>query len=221
MLKGYSSYSKLLRIVAYCLRFRPNNKYSGPLIATESNEAETRVLKILQSVRLRNELKSLKRNDIPNRGKIANLNPFLDDQGLIRVGGRLRKANLTFSQKHAILLPNQHRITDNIIREIHENHHHPGIQTTLYIVRQNFWLFDGQNQVRKIIRACTQCLRYNAILIEYKMGDLPQTRIRETTPFMNTGIDYCGPFFIKEKKFRNRGRIKVHVCVVTSGEVRT
>lgn len=32
-------------------------------------------------------------------------------------------------------------------------------------------------------------------------------------PFYNTGVDYCGPFFIKEKKLRNRGRVKAYVAV--------
>ena len=45
------------------------------------------------------------------------------------------------------------------------------------------------------------------------MGDLPTVRVTETRPFVNVGVDYCGPFFIKEKKFRNRGRIKVYLAV--------
>lgn len=45
------------------------------------------------------------------------------------------------------------------------------------------------------------------------MGNLPSARVQETTPFANTGIDFCGPFYIKEKKYRNRTRIKVYVCV--------
>ncbi|XP_067204116.1 uncharacterized protein [Linepithema humile] len=45
------------------------------------------------------------------------------------------------------------------------------------------------------------------------MGNLPSFRICEAVPFTNTGIDFCGPFYIKEKKFRNRSRIKVYICV--------
>ncbi|XP_014477861.1 PREDICTED: uncharacterized protein LOC106746138 [Dinoponera quadriceps] len=44
------------------------------------------------------------------------------------------------------------------------------------------------------------------------MGNLPAVRVCEATPFANTGIDFCGPFHIKEKKHRIRGRIKVY-CV--------
>ncbi|XP_066596904.1 uncharacterized protein [Prorops nasuta] len=45
------------------------------------------------------------------------------------------------------------------------------------------------------------------------MGELPSSRVRPALPFAHTGVDSCGPFFIKERKYRNRNRIKVYVCV--------
>jgi len=58
-----------------------------------------------------------------------------------------------------------------------------------------------------------RCFRFNANAVNYKMGDLPKARISEAIPFTHTGVDFCGPFYIKEKKHRNRNRIKVYVCV--------
>ncbi|CAK9820254.1 hypothetical protein ANTPLA_LOCUS10516 [Anthophora plagiata] len=45
------------------------------------------------------------------------------------------------------------------------------------------------------------------------MGDLPESRLAPTRPFEIVGIDYCGPFLIKEKKFRNQSRLKSYVAV--------
>ncbi|XP_011700862.1 PREDICTED: uncharacterized protein LOC105457721 [Wasmannia auropunctata] len=213
MFDGYSSYSKTLRIVAYCLRFRHPNKRVGPLCAKEIDEAETRILKIVQNAQFPSEIKGLTNENPTIKGKIANLSPFIDSDGLIRVGGRIQKSELAFSRKHPILLPSRHNLTDRIIHETHERHHHAGIQTTLYILRQKYWLIDGRNQVRKIVRACVKCFRFDASAVEYKMGSLPAARVREAVPFTNTGVDFCGPFFIKEKKHRNRARVKVYVCV--------
>mgnify|MGYP002717571259 CR=1 FL=1 len=213
ILNRCSSYSKLIGIIAYCLRFRLDNKRVGQINADEIKEAEIRILRIGQATQFADVIKDLKNKNTTKQGKIANLIPFIDDDGLIRVGGRLQKSDLAFSQKHPILLPSRHPLTDNIIREIHQKHFHAGIQTTLCLIRQRFWLLDGRNQVRKIVRTCTRCFRFNAIPIEYKMGNLPQARIRETTPFTHTGVDFCGPFYIKEKKYRNRNRVKVYVCV--------
>lgn len=78
--------------------------------------------------------------------KLTAFNPFLDKDGILLVGGRLKDANIPFSQKHPILLPSRHYITDLLIREIHEFNRHAGHQTALFTLRQRFWLFDGRNQ---------------------------------------------------------------------------
>ncbi|XP_067208930.1 uncharacterized protein [Linepithema humile] len=213
ILRKYSSYSKLLRIIALCMRFRLDNTYRGQLCIKEIDETEKRIMKIIQASCFAQELKELTDKQTIKKNNIAALNPFIDNDGLIRVGGRLKNSDLTFSQKHPILLPSRHFLTDLIIREIHEKYYHAGIQTTLYTMRQKFWLIDGRNQVRKIIRSCIRCFRFKADTVNYKMADLPNARVRNTFPFANTGIDFCGPFFIKEKKHRNRNRIKIYVCV--------
>lgn len=140
------------------------------------------------------------------------MNPFLDETCLIRVGGRLQTSTLSYAQRHPILLPSRHHMTDCIIREVHEAHYHTGIQNTLHHLRQKFWLLDGRNQVRKIIRKCPRT-RFSNHTMNYKMGNLPHVRVREAIPFTNTGIDFCRPFYIKEKKYRNRNRIKIYVCI--------
>lgn len=45
------------------------------------------------------------------------------------------------------------------------------------------------------------------------MGELPRERVTQARPFYHTGVDYCGPFYIKEKKLRNRAKVKVYVSV--------
>lgn len=45
------------------------------------------------------------------------------------------------------------------------------------------------------------------------MGDLPETRVSMSRPFLNTGVDYCSPFYIKEKAHRNRNKIKIYVAI--------
>ncbi|XP_036146050.1 uncharacterized protein LOC118646705 [Monomorium pharaonis] len=136
ILRAYSSYAKLLRIVAYCCRFLHSQKYSGPLCVEEIEAAETRVLRLLQSIGLPNEFKHVK-NKAPEsrRHKIDRLNPFIDGNGLIRVGGRISLSDASFDQRHPILLPSYHPVTDNIIRETHAKHYHAGIQMTLHLIR--------------------------------------------------------------------------------------
>lgn len=53
----------------------------------------------------------------------------------------------------------------------------------------------------------------------YVMGDLPKSRVTASYPFERVGVDYCGYFYIKEKRHRNRNKVKVYaaifVCLTT------
>jgi len=69
------------------------------LCAREIIDAEVRLLKIIQVAHFSDEFKGLKNKTVKGKSKIINLNPFLDEDDLIRVGGRLQKSNLSFSQK--------------------------------------------------------------------------------------------------------------------------
>ncbi|XP_066588158.1 uncharacterized protein [Prorops nasuta] len=208
----FSSYLKTVNVIAYCLRFRKNNEFKNSLGFNEIDQAERHVIRYLQNLSFPDIIRSLNNSINITQRRFANLSPFLHQQGLIRVGGRLHKSNLSFAKKHPILLPN-HRLVDCLIRETHQRHFHSGIQSTLYNIRQKYWLLNGKQYVRKVIRSCMQCFRFETSTITCKMGDLPSCRVSKSFPFSHTGVDFCGPFFIKEKKFRNQKRIKIYVAV--------
>nr|XP_034177277.1 uncharacterized protein LOC117602863 [Osmia lignaria] len=146
------------------------------------------------------------------KGKLLRLNPFLDRHGLLRVGGRLKNSLMPFGQQHPIILPKT-RATTLIIENEHLAQLHGGTQATLYAIRRRYWPIDGRNQVWRIIKTCTRCCRARPPPVAYVMGDLPAARVTESRPFSSVGVDYCGPFFIKERKHRNRSKIKVYVAV--------
>ena len=47
------------------------------------------------------------------KGEFKTMIPFIDDKGIIRVGGRIDKAIVSHEEKHPVLLPNEHRIPVN------------------------------------------------------------------------------------------------------------
>ncbi|XP_015190534.1 PREDICTED: uncharacterized protein LOC107074033 [Polistes dominula] len=147
------------------------------------------------------------------RSSITNLNPFVDERRILRVGGRLGRSDLPYEQKHAALLPKAHFVTAIIIREKHEKIYHGGAQATLNAVSENFWPINGRAEVKGIISRCTMCLLWKPIIPKYKMSELTTNRLQLNRPFLHTRVDFCGPIFIKEKQHRNRGRIKVYVAV--------
>jgi hypothetical protein len=63
------------------------------------------------------------------------LNPFINNNGLIRVDGRIKHFNLAYLKKYPIVSPKKNHTTELIIRDIHEGNFHSEIHTTLHTVR--------------------------------------------------------------------------------------
>lgn len=214
-LKKFSSFEKLKTIVALCYRFLPQYRhYKNDLKLNELRNAEIVILKLIQHSQFGKEIHSLKNTrTLHKESHLYKLDPFIDQNGLLRVGGRLKNSDISFEKQHAIILPKSNFVTDLIIISFHHVCLHAGSQTTLYNLRQKYWPIDGRNQIKKIIRKCVICFRAKPKLSDYKMGDLPSSRVTKTRPFNRVGIDYCGPFYIKERKFRNTKKIKIYVAI--------
>ncbi|KRZ28867.1 hypothetical protein T4C_8238 [Trichinella pseudospiralis] len=60
------------------------------------------------------------------------------ENGLLRVGGRLRLSDLDYEMKYPIILPKKHHIVNLIIGRAHSNTLHAGNNQTLMTLRQNF-----------------------------------------------------------------------------------
>jgi len=92
--------------------------------------------------------------------------------------------------KNPILLPTKHGFTELLVRSKHFVVHHDGTPATLAAVRENYWIVRGRSLVRKVIRRCTVCRRYDGKSFSSPvLPDLPAERISTEPPFSNTGID--------------------------------
>lgn len=67
------------------------------------------MLRSLQSVVFHGEITSITDNKPLAKGdRLRNLNSFIDNRGLLRVGGRLSEASIPYTEKHSIILPHDH-----------------------------------------------------------------------------------------------------------------
>ena len=123
------------------------------------------------------------------------------------MGGGLSQSNLTYSQKHPILFPKNHRVTNLIVHEQHMKLFHAGTQATLGAIRNEYWIVNGRNTVKNKIRKRLICCCAKPRIPDYR-----NLTVFERA-FLHTGIDYCGPFYIKERKIRNRSEVKIYVVV--------
>ena len=127
------------------------------------------------------------------------LDPFLDANGIIRVGGRIRKSDMEYSIKHPILLPRYGHITSAIVYFFHHKIGHAGRGMTINEIRnQGFWVISCSSVVKSMISKCVECRRQRGKVCQQKMGDLPAERLSEEPPFTYCGIDMFGPFLVKD-----------------------
>jgi len=205
----FSQFYKLIRVTAYCLRFINNcqghkSKLQNLLEVSELERATQCLIRNVQATAFAQELKCLQLNKALSKdSKLLSLDPFLDQTGLIRVGGRLRNANLSYSSKHQLVLPSKHLFTNLLIERKHVRLLHAGVQMTLTSIRQKFWPLNGRRTIRQIIRKCIRCFKTSPEAIQPIMGNLPKQRVKPAQPFSNVGIDFCGPFQVRESKRRN------------------
>jgi hypothetical protein len=97
------------------------------------------ILKNVQHQAFSTEIKELEGGrQVSKKSRLISLNPFLDDSGLIRVGGRLRNSAAHSDVKHPIVLP-KCKITELIVQSEHISLLHAGPQATLASLRQRYW----------------------------------------------------------------------------------
>jgi hypothetical protein len=193
VLTKISSFHKLNRIIAYCLRWLHNHRKSkqrqlgdsGAIKIHELQRAKITIIQLVQNQAFADDLKILRQNKaLPNKGRLLTLSPFLSKNNLIRVGGRLRNASLKFDTKHPILLPNDHHVTKLIVEQAHVENLHSGAEGTLAALRQNYWIISPRSLIRQVIHRCNSCFRCNPKRVTQMMGDLPACRLESNRPFL-------------------------------------
>ncbi|XP_074657148.1 uncharacterized protein LOC141910313 [Tubulanus polymorphus] len=157
-------------------------------------EAKLAVIRAIQRKYFTNELKALNRQQpVSKSSPLRKLCPEIDECGFLRVGGRLNDSLLPHEGKHPIILPRSEPLVNKLIRRTHCMEGHVGRIHTISKLREQYWIIGLTNVVRKLLKDCVTCRKYQARLETQKMGVLPKDRTSATHAFENSGIDYFGP----------------------------
>lgn len=215
----YSNFTRMQRVISYCLRFKQNTstpemKCSGPLSPVELQNSLDCLVKLVQQECFYRELQQLKQGKpLDSNSKIVCLNPFVDEKGLIRVGGRLHNSQLKYVTKHPILLPHKHVFSQLLFETEHIRLLHAGPQLLLSSIREKFWPLAGRSLAKQVVHKCLKCFRVSPKFHTPMMGNLPSTRVVASLPFHVVGVDYAGPVMIKDRKGRGAKYLKAYICL--------
>lgn len=214
---NFSSFKKMLRVIAYCRRFRKQGNLERTLYIqkTELDAALVCCIKKAQRDEFETEYKQLEEKGLieTKTSKLKSLCPYIDKNGIMRVTGRLHKAQLEETTKHPIVLPNSSRFTKLLIADAHITTMHGGPQIMLNFLRSAYWIIGAKNLIKQHAHKCITCIKLNAKFRTQLMGSLPSVRCTPARPFLHSGVDYAGPINIKTTKGRGHRAYKGYICL--------
>ena len=184
-------------------------RVSSNLSRAQLQQAERAIFRAIQSESFSDEVQTLKkaRTDpnsiISKKSPLVGLAPFLDDDGILRVGGRLKRGNFDLGVRHPIVLPKGNHVSRLLVEHFHREVRHQGRHLTTGAVRSaGLWILGLHKLVRSVINQCTTCRRLRGKPLNQIMGELPEDRLTATPPFTTVGMDVFGPWSVVSRKTR-------------------
>lgn len=160
-LSRFSSWSGLLNVVARIKRLKSKQKHpSEPVTLEEHKTGAVAVIQLVQEQAFSQEMKTLQKGEsLPNSSTLFRLDPILEE-GILCVGGRLKKSSLCLQVKHPVILPKEGHITKLILTHYHDKICHQGrTQTVTELRADGFWVVGGGKSVAKSIHGCVRFRR--------------------------------------------------------------
>ena len=136
-------------------------------------------------------------NTLSRKSRLYELSPFIDENGIMRLSGRLSQSNIAYNSKFPIILDNKSRHTSLLIEFYHQSMMHCGITFIMSTIRKKYWVLKCRRTIKSIIRNCQKCKRFHIEAVEQPYAPLVDDRVASShlRPFESNGLDYTGPFF--------------------------
>ncbi|GBM86654.1 hypothetical protein AVEN_71851-1 [Araneus ventricosus] len=193
-LSEISSFEKVIRVTAWIFRFynyirkQQNDRDFGDLNTQETDAEERAVLKIVQTQSFPNIVKSL----------ISQMQTLVDSNGVIRIKSKLTMRKDSEFLRFPIVLPSKHPIVTKLILGKHLELCHAGVQTVMSTLREKYCILKSRKTVRRVLGECIICKRFTVRPLTTLTSPLPEYRVRKAWIFEITGVDLCGPLFLRD-----------------------
>lgn len=90
-------------------------------------ESEKVIIQSVQEEAYVEEISCIQKNiKLSRNSPLKNLDPYVDADNLLRVGGRIRQGELQIQEKNPLIIPGKHHIAVLLIRHFHEQTLHQG-----------------------------------------------------------------------------------------------
>ncbi|GFW65138.1 putative pro-pol polyprotein [Trichonephila clavipes] len=202
--RRFSRFSKMIRVMAWILRFQPKAKDLRKCAELKNEEllnAQKIIFRLIQNECYSNE---------ETRKSLKGLLIF-EDEGILRLKSRLINEEESKDFISPIILPSKHLAVRRFIAQEHLVNKHAGTLTLLTILRERFWIVKGKRTVRSVIKECLTCKRQRIKHLEVPFPPLPKDRTEVAAVFQVSGVDLAGPLLTKSKQ---KAWIVLFTCAV-------
>lgn len=219
----FSNLSRMLRVLSYFRKFLklrdPSTKKDINKLITvkEMDEVLKICVKATQEFYFEDDINHLRSTrSVTKKHQQHTLSPILDENGLLRVGGRIAHSSVRFNKKYPLILPSESHITKLIILDAHHKTLHGGPQIMMNFLRSKFWIIRAREKVKKCYHDCITCVRYSRQNNNQFIGQLPKARLTPDKPFLSTGVDSTGHIDVRFSPGRGyKGYICLFICMST------
>ena len=135
----------------------------GPLSPQELQNAEDHWIKESQ--------KSF--SDCLRKGEFKTFSPYTDSDGIVRVGGRVDEALVSYKIRHPALLPRERWISLLITHHVHQCGH-TGVEATVTKTRRRFQILKAHDLAKTVKFGCVFCREMQAKAVSQVMAELPE-----------------------------------------------
>ena len=193
------------RVMAWMFRFCHNAKsqrnkdqiISGPLTTEEVEKADKCLIR-----------KAQENIDLHSK-ESQQLGLMKFNDGLVRCVGRIQ-------DEQPIFIPRKSEYAIKLCQEAHKDVGHKGVNISMARVREKYWIPRLRTILKKVKRDCENCKIMNAKPYPIPdVGMLPEKRITANYPFGVTGIDFVGPFQVKEGGDHAKAYVIVFSCATS------
>ncbi|XP_055614764.1 uncharacterized protein LOC129761087 [Toxorhynchites rutilus septentrionalis] len=233
----FSKWERLQRTQAYVIRFIENIKRLrkgecaryGVLLQDELQRAEKLLWKQAQAevfeaekrMLLENQRNSKTRHNVVSKSSsIYKLCPYLDEDELLRMRGRIGAAwYAPYEAKYPVILPDNHLISSLLTDWFHRRYHHAHHETVVNEMRQRYEIPKPRALVKRVVKNCYTCRLAKVTPRPPPMAPLPKQRLTPyVKPFTYVGVDYFGPLFISQGRSEVKRWVALFTCLTVRAD---
>ncbi|GFX89717.1 uncharacterized protein K02A2.6 [Trichonephila clavipes] len=181
--RRFSRFSKMIRVMAWILRFQPKAKDLRKCAELKNEEllnAQKIIFRLIPKECYSNE---------ETRKSLKGLLIFEDEEGILRLKSRLINEEESKYFISPIILPSKHLAVRRFIAQELLVNKHVGTLTLLTILSERFWIVKGKRTVRSVIKECLTCNRQKIKHLEVPFPPLPKDQTEVAAVFQV--LDLC------------------------------